>query len=67
MTCYLTCIFFDTQTPKQRSIEILIENETAEQINNKTAKHVSERNKYVRKCQQNNFLVSVVRGSPLFN
>ena len=33
----LNSIFFDTQRPKRRSIEILVENETAEQMDNKTA------------------------------
>jgi hypothetical protein len=41
---YLTCIFFDTQRPKRRSIEILVENELTEQTNNETAQQVSERN-----------------------
>ena len=49
--------------------EILVENETTEQMNNETAQQVSERNRFwlcvtgngdIRKCKQNNFLVSVV-------
>ena len=41
---YWSFSFFDTQRPKQRSIEILIENETTEQMNNKIAQQVSEIN-----------------------
>jgi hypothetical protein len=37
----LNSIFFDTQRPKRRSIEILVENETTEQINNETAQQVN--------------------------
>jgi hypothetical protein len=48
--------------------EILVENETTEQMNNETGQQVSERNRFwwcftgngdIRKCQQNNVLVSV--------
>ena len=62
------CIFFDMQRPKRRPIEILVENETTEQMNNETAQQVSERNLFwlwftgngdISKFQQNNFLVSV--------
>ena len=37
---------FDTQRPKWRSIDILVENEITEQINNATAQQVSERNRF---------------------
>jgi hypothetical protein len=43
---YLTCIFFDMQRPKRRSIEILVDNETTEQMSNETAQQVSERNRF---------------------
>jgi hypothetical protein len=67
---YLTCMFFDMQRPKRHSIvwEILVENETTEQMDNETQK-VSERNRFwlcftgngdIRICKQNNFLVRVV-------
>jgi hypothetical protein len=39
-------IYFDTQRPKRRSIEILVENETTEQMNNEKAQQVSERNRF---------------------
>jgi hypothetical protein len=53
--------FFDMQRPKRRSIAILGENETTEQISDETAQQVSERkNGDMCKCQQNNYLVSVV-------
>jgi hypothetical protein len=35
-------LFFDTQRPKRRYIEILVENETTEQMNKETAQQVSE-------------------------
>jgi hypothetical protein len=38
----LNSIFFDTKRPKRRSIEILVENETTEQLINETAQQVSE-------------------------
>ena len=43
---YLTCqiVSFTTQRPKRRSIEILVENETTEQMNNETEQQVSEIN-----------------------
>ena len=42
---YLTrhIVLFDMQRPKRRSIEILVENETTEQMNNETAQRVSEK------------------------
>ena len=45
---YLTrqIVFFDTQRPKRRSIEIPVENETTDQMNNETAQQVSERNRF---------------------
>ena len=41
---YLThqIVLFDTQRPKRRSIEILVENETTVQMNNETAQQVKE-------------------------
>ena len=42
----LNSMFFDTQRPKQRSIEILVENETTEQMNNEKAQQVSEINTF---------------------
>ena len=44
--CYLPCIFFAMQRPKRRSIEILVENQTTEQMNNETAQQVSEENRF---------------------
>jgi D-arabinose 1-dehydrogenase-like Zn-dependent alcohol dehydrogenase len=35
-------IFFDTQRHKRHSIEILVENETTEEMNNETAQQVKE-------------------------
>jgi hypothetical protein len=37
---------FDMQRPKRHSIEILVENETTEQMNNETTQQVSERNRF---------------------
>ena len=39
-------MFFVTQRPKRRSIEILLEIEMTEQMNNETALQVSERNRF---------------------
>ena len=44
--CDLTCIFFEMQSRKRCSIEILVENETTEQINNETAQQVREKNRF---------------------
>ena len=41
-----TSIFFDMQRLRRRSIEILVENETTEQMNTKTALQVSEINRF---------------------
>ena len=38
--------YLTRQRPKRRFIEILVENETTEQINNKTAQQVSEINRF---------------------
>ena len=42
MSCYLACICLDTQRTNRRSIEILVENETTDQMNNETAQQVKE-------------------------
>ena len=46
---YLTrqiVVFFDTRRHKWHSIEILVENETTEQMNNETAQQVSKINRF---------------------
>ena len=42
----LNSIFIDMQRPKRHSIEVLVENEMTEQMDNKTAQQVCERNRF---------------------